>query len=127
LQIPIRNYLRASFTHTDESISVEIINTSNYYQDNVNIATVNVKPAMPIYSREYARSKDLNKWDIDIEDEFLALRYNNKKAHQKARTKIMYCDGLGISKIRFIYPSTQEVFIHGEWISFEKMKQDLYQ
>lgn len=82
---------------------------------------------MPTYSKEYAHYKGLDKWDTDLEDAFIELRHDKKKQHQGAKTKVFYCEGLEISKIRIISPFTRQVLIHGEWIAYEKIRERLSQ
>lgn len=62
---------------------------------------------------------------MNLEDAFIELNHNKKKQHQKTKTKVFYCDGLEISKIRIISPFTRQVLIHGEWIAYEKIKENL--
>ncbi len=74
------------------------------------------------YSREYALSKGLDKWTVNLADEFLYLNADKKKAHQKVKTKKVYCAGFDIVKIRITLPYKREVHIYGQWISYEELK-----
>ena len=77
---------------------------------------------MPHYSREYAISQGLDKWMVDLADEFLYLNSNKKKAQQKTKTKSVYCDGFEITKIRITLPYKREVYMQGKWIAYEALK-----
>lgn len=77
---------------------------------------------MPYYSKEYIYAKGLDKLFVGLDDAFINLKYDKKKANKKVKTKKHYCADFEITDIRITSTNEEEVRINGEWIAYKALK-----